>query len=429
MKILHVIQRYAPAIGGAETWCREAARYARCRDCQVRLFTIEIFSEREFTAALPPEERIVHLGPFSLLDGVEIYRFPQTLPGPRGVRVTRWLERSLGILCWPPYSLPMYAALGSAVRWADVVHVHALPFMQTVVGYAWARLLGKPVVITPHFHIHNPCFERPGFYALLRRCDRVFVMTEQEGRHVMAQGVSPRRLVVVGNGVDPREYEGGRSAATDAPTPTTGAEDYRILFLGRKEDYKGIPTLLRAFQIVRTRLPHVTLSLIGPRTTGWFETFWNQCDPQLKVGVIERDWVPHDAKVHILRQAHVLVLPSQFEAFGIVLLEAWVCGVPVVVPADSALAEVAAGCGLTFRLHDAEDLASQLVRLGTDASLRRVLAQRGQARVVERYTTDRIGALVLETYRRVIPRRSRMRLVNHAAMPVSYAESEHAVAA
>ena len=422
MKILHIIQRYAPAIGGSETWCREVASYAQRHGGCVRVWTIGIVSEREFGHALPQEERSTHLGHISFLDGVEIHRFRQNIPSPLVWHLMRWLDRRLGVYAYPPHSLPMYQALWSAVRWADVVHLHTLPYAHVAIGYVWARLLGRPVVITPHFHVQHPSYERWLFRALLRHCDQVLVMTDLERRHLIARGVPSPRLRVIGNGVEPSDYPETQAPATNGH-PMTHADERRVLFLGRKEEYKGLPTLLQAFQAVRRRVPEARLYLVGPRTE-WFRQFWDQCADTLKVGVIEIDRVSHDAKVWLLRRAHVLVLPSRFEAFGIVLLEAWLCGVPVVVPEGGAPAEVAQEGGLTFRLDDADDLASQLAQLLQDPARRRLLAERGRARVLARHTTDHVGAATVEVYWRALRRRRRVLVVSHLYAPDSYGGAE-----
>ena len=48
MKIVHLIQRYAPAIGGCEQWCQQISRYFVREGCSVKVLTLRIFHEEEF---------------------------------------------------------------------------------------------------------------------------------------------------------------------------------------------------------------------------------------------------------------------------------------------------------------------------------------------------------------------------------------------
>ena len=367
----------------------------------------------------------MHLGSLSLDDGVEVRRFPRSLPSYWAtVLMRRILDERLGIHCYPPHSLTLYRALGSAVQWADLVHLHTLPYPHVLVGIAWGRWFRKPIVITPHFHIGHPHFERWLFYQVLRRCHRVLVMTDRERNHLLVHGVSSDRIVVTGDGVDPAQYvevleNDINGSMVQGVLPR---DEPMVLFLGRKEPYKGLPTLLRAFQQVRREHPRAVLYLVGHRTD-WFVRFWWRCPAAAKVGVVELGGVPHDVKVRLLHRAHVTVLPSRFEAFGIVLLESWLCGTPVVVPEDGAPAEVASDGGVTFRLDDAQDLARQIDRLLADPAMGCRLAERGRARVLARHTWDHVGAATVRVYRALRPRR-RVLIVSHLYPPEALGGSE-----
>src|SRR6185295_11040201 len=86
------------------------------------------------------------------------------------------LDRCLGVYFYGPHSIEMYGHLLREARAADVVYLHTLPYPHTFVGYLAARLCGKPVVITPHFHPGHAFYERWSSYWLLRRCDAVIVI-------------------------------------------------------------------------------------------------------------------------------------------------------------------------------------------------------------------------------------------------------------
>jgi glycosyltransferase involved in cell wall biosynthesis len=109
--------------------------------------------------------------------------------------------------------------------------------------------------------------------------------------------------------------------------------------------------------------------------------------------------VSHEEKVQLLHAADVLVLPSAFEAFGIVFLEAWICGTPVIGAARGAMPSVIGDAGLTFAHGDPADLARAIEAILADPARARAMADRGRAKVEARYTWARIAATVREAYR------------------------------
>ena len=76
--------------------------------------------------------------------------------------------------------------------------------------------------------------------------------------------------------------------------------------------------------------------------------------------IIDLGTVSDQEKINLLHLAEVLVLPSRFEAFGIVFLEAWACGTPVIGAATGAIPSVIGEGGLTFPYGDATQLAEKL---------------------------------------------------------------------
>jgi L-malate glycosyltransferase len=149
----------------------------------------------------------------------------------------------------------------------------------------------------------------------------------------------------------------------------------------------GIDTLLRAFAIMA---PQVQAQLLvvgdGPQRTelqGLATT----------LGIAERvQWagaVPHDAVPQWLRRLHVYVAASRLdsESFGVAVVEAMACGVPVVVSDVGGLPEVVepGHSGLVVPRDDPQALADALLRLLNDAALRQRLATAGRARAVAEY--------------------------------------------
>jgi glycosyltransferase involved in cell wall biosynthesis len=162
-----------------------------------------------------------------------------------------------------------------------------------------------------------------------RRADQVLVVSERTRRDVeLHYGLSPAKVTVTPNGVDPHFAPGG----------TPG--DY-VLFVGAIQRRKDPLAALAAANAVDLRLV-----VVGPEKEPTLAA-------ELRAGGAElRGYVDKDELADLYRGAVALVLPSRHEGFGLPVLEAMACGTPVVISDDPALREVA-GDAAAASIHEA----------------------------------------------------------------------------
>jgi glycosyltransferase involved in cell wall biosynthesis len=149
-----------------------------------------------------------------------------------------------------------------------------------------------------------------------------------------------------------------------------GQDAFEILFVGRLEVQKDVPTLLRAVSL----LDGVKLTLLGD---GKLRAELEALSADLGVDATFRGAVSQsDVRAHLDR-ADVFVLPSKFEGLGIAAIEAMAMGVPTITADFPASADfiVQDQTGLTFPRGDSGALADALMRLMTDDGLCKVLSQ------------------------------------------------------
>ena len=421
MKVLHLIQRYPPALGGSETWCREVCRHL-AKTAEMKVLTLDVLEEEEFWRDPPVEQCTIRLGRLDWDGRVLVRRYPRSLPihsiyhSLLKVVLDGWLQ----IYFYGPHSVEMYGRVFSEVRTADVVHLHTVPYPHNVLGYLAARFRGKRVVITPHFHPGHPHYERWSNYWLLKHCDAVIAVSEYERNYLASKGIDARRIVTSGNGVQVEAYRPTDLARFKAElwrAHDLSAHTRAIVFLGRKLEYKGIATLVEA----RKRLQperDAALFLAGP-SSPWFDEFFASLPVTDRARIIDLGVLPHADKVNLLHLADVLVLPSRFEAFGIVLLEAWACGTPVIVAATGAMPGLVGDGGLTFEFGDAADLAQKLEQLFDDPARASRMARSGRDRLLDRYTWDKIAETTKQAYRplQAKPRRLRVLICSNLFPP------------
>lgn len=388
MRILHVVQRYPPAIGGAEAWCAGLARWQVRAGHDVRVLTLTAVTDDELVGDRPRAIGSFALGRTDVDDGVRVWRYA---PSPVGYATIRLLERmGLDVLGWNQ-SAELYGVLPAVVQRADVVHVHCWwPFM--LMTWIVARVYRRRFVVTPFFHAGDPQHESSGASWLLRRADRVVVLTAAEGESLVARGVSRSAIVQASNAIatGTPPAPGTRERVRAALGVPEGAP--LVACIGRKAANKGLDVLLEAW--ARLEGTSALLAVAGPSSDWWDALAPPRADSRLRDLPMLGDADKHD----LLAAADLLVLPSKRESFGTVFLEAWAAGTPVLGADIPAVREVLCDGGRTFVADDPADLATQvraLLALSPDERVRLVEAGR---RRVARHTWDAVGAAVTTAY-------------------------------
>lgn len=178
-----------------------------------------------------------------------------------------------------------------------------------------------------------------------------------------------------------------------------------VLYVGNWKRHKNVPTLLRAFRRVVERIPH-RLVLIGRREglnadAAIERELATLGDRVLPVGQVDsqqlRRWVAH---------ADAFVTTSLYEGFGLPPLEAMAAGCPCLVSSAGSLPEVCGDAALYCDPKDEASVASRLVDIVTDTSLRRRLIELGATRARE-FTWERCASLTLEQLERAATLRRR----------------------
>ena len=178
----------------------------------------------------------------------------------------------------------------------------------------------------------------------------------------------------------------------------TGPRTRMILFAGRLEYEKGVQTLLAALQEVRQRVGPTRLFVAG------VGTYSEELRREVRRRKLQRHvrftgfLADHELRLHF-GAADVAVVPSIYEPFGLVAVEAMACGTPVVVGDTGGLREIVSdGSGLSFTPQEPTELADAVVRVLTDGDLAEDLVQRGHARARDRYDWGAVARRTVEVY-------------------------------
>ena len=235
-----------------------------------------------------------------------------------------------------------------------------------------------------------------------RRADFYFCITPDISRYVVAKGARPHRVFTVntfGTLPDsPRVDRAMLDTPPDAPV---------LLVLSRMHRVKGIDTMLHAL----ARVPGAYLWLAGD---GPAKTEYQALATRLGLDDRVRFLGWRDDRKGLLEACEVFVLPSRYEPFGTVIVEAWAMGKPLVATmAAGARQYVTDGAtGLLCPIDDADALADCLRRVLGDAALRRTIAEGGHAAYLADFTRDIFIDRLCASY-------ERCRLLGAAARDVS----------
>ncbi len=406
MRVLQVTHQYRPAVGGAELAVTCLAEELARRGHRVTVLTSRSRDYLTWRDELPARE---------LLDGVDVRRFHSW---PRGPRTWRLLNTALDryrrrrARVWEPLIFlgngPLCPRLFRAV-WQeaplyDLLHINNLHYSHAALAYAAARRRGLPVVLTPHVHLDQPATYDVGYmWTVLRGSDHVIADTPAERAFLLEAGLSPQRVTTAGVGVrlERLPVRDRRACRRELGLPDNG---FVLLFLGRQTEYKGLELLLGTVAALRAHLPRLCLLVVGP-LTDHARALWQRYDGL--PGLINLGPVPDATRLAALNACDCLALPSTGEAFGIVYLEAWAVGKPVIAartPAAASLIDDRRD-GFLVPPEDVVALAECVLRLAQNPSLGRAMGERGQQKARQRYTVSHITDIVEGVYRRVLRRR------------------------
>ncbi len=380
MKVLQLTQRFPPAFGGVEDHVNRLARGLGQAGIEVEVATTDLLRD------IPLQRIDGALGSFPFR--VRRFRAHKFLDIPHGLGI------AAPAMAWE--------ALSSR---ADLLHAHAYGFFPTWAGGLGGLLNRSAVVITPHSDaggssVTKRWFDRVVPVFTLRRATRVIALTRREAAFLETLGVHKDRIAVIPNGIDVGEFAG---IDTDRPSSGTAT----ALYVGRiYPRQKGLETLLRALALLHP--DELRLRIVGED--------WDGADTLRalgrKLGLLHRvefvGRVPRDALIREYARADLLVLPSLFEPFGIVLLEAMAAGLPVVASRVGGIPDVVEDdeTGLLVDPSDPEALAGALRALASNPARRRTMGLRGRERAAA-YSWDSLIPKVMRVYEEALQERGR----------------------
>ena len=311
----------------------------------------------------------------------------------RGIPVTS-LQRSPG---FSPELGRRIAAIAREHR-ADVLHCHQYsPFIYGTLARWFQRMR---MVFTEHGRANDdpPSRKRRVANQLFARVPaRIFAVSQDLRRHMIAEGFPSSRVGVIYNGIDIGEAPAERLDPAKKALLGLGPENLVVGAVGRLDPVKDLPTLLTAFRTVVSVVPQAKLALIGDgpehqRVTAMID------DLRLEDSVVMAGY-RRDAR-DLLPALDVYANTSIFEGVSLTILEAMAAGLPLVATRVGGTPEVISDGmnGMLVPARDPEAVARALVSLLRDVPRRRELGHAARRTVVEHFSIERMVSQYAAAY-------------------------------
>lgn len=358
MHVVHVAQRFHPAMGGAETYVREIGLEQSRRGHQVTVLT-----------TMPPggalrEEHIEVAG-----GRLRVVRLP-----------TRHFR---GDYLFPPW-LPMRGAREwLASEPMDLIHAHSYRFASVEEAARARRARSIPLVVSAlGFYpaenalvaLSRRIYDRGRGRHAMRAADRFVALTRDEVPYHVAMGIPADKVDVIPPGLLPSSLEPGDGARF---REAHGLEGPVVLFLSRLAHDKGLGDLVAAMEHV----PSATLAVVGPDAgaRASAERLARRLGIEARVRFLGPVPVTRDAYA----ACDVFVHPSHYDAFGMVIVEAQAQGKPVVTTTAGGCPDAGGAPALLVPPHDPRALADAMQALLADQAQREERGARGRERARE----------------------------------------------
>jgi glycosyltransferase involved in cell wall biosynthesis len=389
MNILQLCIRFPPAPGGAENHVYHISKELIGRGHDLQVFTSDLYTEVPFV------------------------RIENPAPIYKGVPVKRFKSYSLGGEMHYVFIPSMMRAL--LREEIDIIHTHSYGYYQTTAGAFTKKLREIPLVITPHFHpfwsmwggkrrkelrkIYDGLFGK----SMIDATDVVICHSKNEKELLSNFSLPDEKVRIVPAGVDFKRFE-------SIPSPDRFREFYNInerivLYVGRLASNKGLRHLIDAMPQIISQFKNTTLVMIG-EDEGQRKMLEDRAEKlNIKDKVVFTGHITDD---ELFRSAYsacdVFVLPSEYEAFGLVLLEAMACEKPCVATNVGGVPEVIDKdkIGVLVEYGNSDQLANAIVDLLGDENKRKNMGRAGRERVKANFTWPKIVDQLERIYKDIV---------------------------
>ena len=215
------------------------------------------------------------------------------------------------------------------------------------------------------------------------QADYVAVPSIFAARTFVERGYQPDKIIKVPYGVDLQEF----------PNLTQSETVFRVLHVGAISFQKGVHRLIKAF--AELKLPNSELCLVGAVSPEMLAVLKKYEGKFKYLGVL-----PQSVLYKVYNQSNVFCLNSIQDGFGMVILQAMACGLPLVCSENTGGADVIddSDCGFVVSVRDEAALKEKILQLYKDREMRQVMGENSFQKVSSRFTWEHYGEKVAKEF-------------------------------
>jgi len=384
LRICVFSESYLPQRGGTPTQIRAmlAGLQAWGADC--------IVLTRRLDSSVPRSE---------VIESTPVYRIGPVGGGPgkkwgmilTGLFALLRLRREYDIIYVPGFRVIGIAAIFAARLLGKKTVFRAVSCGEMSGEFFRSGIAGKPRLFQAAFAVLDGIRKR-----ILKKADCFVAISSPIAAELREFGVDPDRVRDIPNGIDPERFRPLNEEARAELRSELGLDssEFIAVYTGRLVRYKGLPVLLKAWPQIVAQVPQARLIFLGAGGNDIhdceqeIETALDTHKVRTSVSVVRGV----DDVSGYLQAADCFVFPTEDEAFGISLIEAMACGLPVVSTAVGGIADylVDRDNGLIVEPGDADGIADAILDLQDDPGLSARLGEQARATVGERFAQGEI---------------------------------------
>lgn len=378
MKVVQVIPEFPPPlIGGGGYHVYNLAKELVRRDVDVTVFTLNVGN----TFLLKKTEVETHFGK------VKVFRVPAS-----------YIPKTTYPIA--PKLIPLLLKENP-----DIIHAHGYQVFTTDAALTVSKIKKIPLVLTLHGFprgfdklTHRAYFNLIG-KETLKRAKKIISVSRMVAHEFRVIGVPKEKIAIVPNGVDLEEYKQLPTGDLFRKRLDIKENEKVVLTVGRLEKIKGFQYLIKALPSIIKEVGSTKLVLAGPDFNYGATLKKLTEETNVQDHVIFYGPINGKEKFEAFSAANIVAVPSLYEGFGMLLLEAMAAGKPLVATNTGAAPEIIQNGknGILAASGNVEDLAGKIIKLLSDDQLMYLISQESR-KTVEAFNWEKISEQIHKLY-------------------------------
>jgi len=295
---------------------------------------------------------------------------------------------------------PIFISISEVLKEKKFDHVHLCPAPYLFTIQIWKflkeELPNTKISITPFFHSENPHYYSDLYKDLYKKVDLIHVVSEYEKKLLIDQmGVNSAKIKTIPLFLDSSVIKISQIDIEEFIEKHSLKDKTIVLFAGLKHKLKGFDILLDAFSRLHQTNKEVILLTIGEPKFLEYKFFKKEYLNFVK----DLGFVNEKDKKIAFQVADIFCLPSIYESFGLVYLEAWENSLPVIAADIPAVKELVDNCGIIINRNNPEDLHMKLEKLIYSPKLRIKLGREGKNRLDQNFSKNSLKIKYVEFFK------------------------------